>query len=101
MKSHLLKSIANADGRTKERRCRPAPCSAFRAWFEAQHGKRPNTGNMTDDKLRKMMLLGEGAGREMYSRKIYDAKWQSALYAWTAKDVSEKEIMRRLPNDPS
>ena len=28
MKSHLSKSIANAASRTKERRCRLAPCSA-------------------------------------------------------------------------
>lgn len=59
---------------------------AFRAWFEAQHGKRPNTGNVTDEKLREMVLLGERAGQEIYARKIYDAKWQSALYAWKAKD---------------
>lgn len=72
--------------------------SAFRAWFEAQHGKRPNIGNLTDEQLREHMLLGEGAEREIYARKIYDAKQQSALYAWTAKDCSEDEIMRRLPN---
>ncbi len=72
--------------------------SAFQVWFEAQHGKRPNVGNVTDDKLREMITLGDGAARELYSRTLYDAKRTSALYAWKAKDV-ESKIMRRMPND--
>ena len=80
------------------RRLGAAHGSAFRVWFEAQHGKRPNIGNVTDDNLREMITLGDGAARELHSRILYDAKRTSAMYAWQAKDVSESEIMRRMPN---
>jgi hypothetical protein len=60
--------------------------SEFRTWFVAKHGQRPNIGNTTDEELRRMTLLGEGAARELYNRKLYDARLESALYAWTAKD---------------
>ena len=60
--------------------------SAFEKWFTEQHGKRPNAGNMSDEELRRHMLLGEGAGVELYKRRIWDAKQTSALYAWQARE---------------
>ena len=59
--------------------------SQFLEWFEKQHGKRPAAGNVDDVTLRQMILTGEGAGRELYLRQLYDARKQSALYAWQVK----------------
>lgn len=107
MKTNANKSIRLAEAkasRTAKRKgdSRAAHGSAFRTWFEAQHSKRPNIGNVTDEKLREMIMLGDGAARELYARKMYDAQKQSALYAWTAKDCPEDEIMRRIaPNNDS
>ena len=76
--------------------------SVFQKWFEAQHGKRPNTGGVTDEKLREYVSLGDSAGREMYARKIYDAKQQAALLAWSvnhkACGVIKKHITRYNKN---
>jgi hypothetical protein len=69
--------------------------SAFEQWFVAQHGKRPARGG-TDEELMAHVLMGQSAERELYARKNYDARKQSALYAWTAKDKPESEILKQI-----
>jgi hypothetical protein len=69
--------------------------SAFEQWFVAQHGKRPARGG-TDEELTVHILLGCGAERELQARRLYDARKQSALYAWTAKDKPEREILKQI-----
>ena len=58
-------------------------CSPFLAWFEDQHGKRPHPyGN--DDELQRDIDRGVVARELLAACRIYDARRQSALYAWTA-----------------
>lgn len=72
-------------------------CSAFRAWFETQHGIRPYPRG-EDDVLAREVATGEWAAKILARAREWDAKETAALLAWTAKDCSEEEIMRRLPN---
>ena len=72
--------------------------SAFVQWFEAQHGKRPTMRGMTDWELEEMVANGERAKCVRNAQREYDARAESALYAWQAKDLTEDEIMRRLPD---
>jgi len=69
--------------------------SAFEKWFVAQHGHRPSKGG-TDYTLSLCILAALSAERELQSRRLYDARKQSALYAWTAKDKSEREILKQI-----
>lgn len=67
--------------------------SAFEQWFEAQHGKPPTT-------LSRGELVAhidqEGEYRAMLTRLIeYEARKQSALYAWNAHDSQRRK--RRAP----
>ena len=69
----------------------PAPdCSAFALWFEAQHGKRPGKDVSESDLLR---ARNEGLRADMLlrARSEYDARRQSALYAWQINDA-EKSV---------
>jgi hypothetical protein len=75
--------------------------SAFHSWFEAQHGQRPTMRGLSDYELEEMVKDGKRAQCVRDSQREYDARLESALYAWTAKDCSEEEIMRRLPNTPT
>jgi hypothetical protein len=58
-------------------------CSPFLAWFEEQHGKRPHPYGQ-DDKLQRDVDKGTAARELLAACRIYDARRQSALYAWTA-----------------
>jgi hypothetical protein len=69
--------------------------SAFEKWFVAQHGHRPSKGGADSDLLTQV-LIGRVAEKELQSRRLYDARKQSALYAWTAKDKPEREILKQL-----
>ena len=69
--------------------------SAFEQWFVSQHGKRPSRGG-TDTELMQQALIGLAAEKELQWRQRYDASKQSALYAWTAKDKPEREILKQI-----
>jgi len=69
--------------------------SAFGQWFVAQHGKRPARGG-TDCTLSLTVIAALSAERELQARHLYDARKQSALYAWTAKDKPEREILKQI-----
>ena len=69
--------------------------SAFLSWFRAQHGHRPALGG-TDLELLAKIMQGSRAQMELRDRNTYDARLQSALYAWTAKDKPEAEILKRI-----
>ena len=69
--------------------------SAFLSWFRSQHGKRPVIGG-TDSDLITAIMAGSRAQQELRDRNTYDARLQSALYAWTAKDKPESEILKQL-----
>lgn len=58
--------------------------SAFLTWFEEQHGKREKSTAQTDEMLREQAMAGERAQTELLRRTEWDARYQSALYAWQA-----------------
>ena len=58
----------------------------FAKWFEAQHGKRPGLSSFPDDRLLQMYRDGKYAERVLTKRKEYDARRESALYAWQARE---------------
>ena len=63
--------------------------SAFETWFIEQHGHRSNSAiSPTDDQLRDMVHSGEQAARELKRRNDWDARKESALYAWQAREVT-------------
>jgi hypothetical protein len=41
-------------------------------------------------------LIGRAAEKELQWRQRYDARKESALYAWTAKDKPEREILKQI-----
>lgn len=59
--------------------------SAFETWFIAQHGKRP-IQHGSDKRFEDMVEQGEAAMRHLQATYRYDARMQSALYAWNIKD---------------
>lgn len=58
--------------------------STFLTWFEEQHGKREKDTAQTDEMLREQAMAGEKAQTELLRRTEWDARYQSALYAWQA-----------------
>ena len=72
--------------------------SAFLAWFEAQHGTRHQAGeydSRTDAQLEDAMMQGEAARRIWMQRQQWDARRQSALYAWCARDSTPNDGGKR------
>ena len=60
--------------------------SAFETWFIEQHGRRTNSAvSRTDAQLRELIHAGEEAARELRRRNEWDARHESALYAWQAQ----------------
>lgn len=57
----------------------------FREWFEAQHGKRPGAAKIDDAELAERVNWGRAAERLLARRLEWDARFESALYAWQAK----------------
>jgi hypothetical protein len=53
----------------------------FDGWFEEQHGKRPG-GSISDVELRDCIVVGERARAMQSQRAEWDARYESALYAW-------------------
>lgn len=64
--------------------------SAFREWFEAQHGPRTGNPTMSDADLRNRIEAGKIAKRELRSREEWDRRQTSALYAWQIPDEDKK-----------
>lgn len=58
--------------------------SAFLKFFVAQHGPRARDAR-SDEELRDAIAAGEWARQEMRARTEWDARHQSALYAWNAR----------------
>lgn len=57
----------------------------FRKWFIAQHGQREtDLVDFTDSELADRVAAGELARAELDRRKLWDAREESALYAWQA-----------------
>ena len=63
--------------------------SRFEAWFIAQHGKRERM-DKTDDELSALVMQGKQAEEELRRRKEWDARQESALYAYNAFDREGK-----------
>ena len=61
--------------------------SEFLRWFEAQHGNRPS--NLPTHQLRNLYVMADNRAKDALSLleacELYDAKAQSALYAWNAR----------------
>lgn len=62
--------------------------SAFNSWFVAQHGKRPHNGT-SDKTLEETVAAGKRAEAMLAKRKEWDARFESALYAWQIKDADK------------
>jgi hypothetical protein len=62
--------------------------SAFETWFTAQHGPRNASGlqTRTDEELKDMVQAGKVAERALAARERWDAREESALYAWQARE---------------
>ena len=61
--------------------------SAFLDWFTSQHGGRTKRGDSrADERLLEEITRGRRAEYELEARRLWDARRQSALYAWTARD---------------
>ena len=62
---------------------------SFIDWFEKQHGTRHQAGDYdarTDAELEEAITQGAVAKRIWMQRQQWDARRQSALYAWCARD---------------
>ena len=59
--------------------------SEFLKWFIEQHGTRCKRYSETDSALVHIGVRGEWAKKELEARKVYDARMESALYAWNAR----------------
>ena len=62
--------------------------SRFADWFEAQHGPRESHRyvDVADDVLNDQVAVGRGAKNEMVARRRWDARYESALYAWQVRN---------------
>ena len=63
--------------------------SKFGEWFRAQHGARPG-GIVTDEALLERVRAGQLAEGILASREKWDARFQSALYAWQVDDAGKR-----------
>ena len=63
--------------------------SKFDKWFRAQHGRRPGL-NSPDEELAGLVRSGQVAERILALRKEWDARYQSALYAWQCSDEDKQ-----------
>jgi hypothetical protein len=63
--------------------------SPFRDWFIEQHGNRSHD-ERDDELLQHAVKAGEWAREELARRTEWDARYQSALYAWNVKDSDKK-----------
>ena len=59
--------------------------SDFEAWFIAQHGPRERGMSHTDERLQDLIDAGKTAERVLDRRRMWDEKFQAALYAWQAR----------------
>jgi len=63
--------------------------SAFEDWFVAQHGPRDSDAR-NDADLSLAVVAGERAARELRRRTEWDARRESALYAWQVNTHDRK-----------
>lgn len=64
--------------------------SDFDKWFVEQHGTRHAAGDYdsrTDFDLQDAIKDGRAAEAALRGRQLWDARKQSALYAWVARDA--------------
>lgn len=64
--------------------------SEFEKWFIEQHGERP-CPKEKESILRHDVFSGRLAKKTLRECEIYDARKQSALYAWTALLKKQKD----------
>jgi hypothetical protein len=72
---------------------KPRKGSEFLAWFEEQHGTRQMAGEYdtrTDEELEEAIRQGAMAQRLWIQRQLWDARKQSALYAWCAREKATR-----------
>lgn len=64
----------------------------FSKWFEAQHGKRPSDKpSWVLEAEVNMARASLAAAQGLYEHcEAWDARFQSALYAWQIKDEEKK-----------
>ena len=58
--------------------------SNFLKWFEAQHGK-PPVSRKDEIKLHAAVIAGNEAQDKLRHMQEYEARKESALYAWNAR----------------
>lgn len=65
--------------------------SSFMEWFVAQHGKRTDSGmdDYSDHLLQSFISRGQLAESVLTQRQLWDARQQSALYAWQAREKEQ------------
>ena len=71
--------------------------SPFEKWFIAQHGERPQGPGAQE--LHMRISVGHRAKLILEAQERWDARRESALYAWTARDWRPCPIS--APNVPS
>ena len=63
--------------------------STFDQWFRYQHGARPG-GTDTDELLARRVRDGQIAEGVLARRAEWDARFESALYAWQCPDEDKR-----------
>jgi len=61
----------------------------FTDWFEQQHGKRPTMHGRSETDIRLMISEGENARDVLNAQLGWDARRESALYAWQAREKAK------------
>lgn len=62
--------------------------SEFEKWFVAQHGERPQGPGAEELHIR--VSVGNRAKQILEAQERWDARRESALYAWTARGTQGK-----------
>ena len=62
--------------------------SAFEKWFVLQHGERPQGPGPEELQIR--ISIGHRAKQLLESQERWDARHESALYAWQAREKTEQ-----------
>lgn len=75
--------------------------SEFAEWFNAQHGplSRGLLAGHSEQMLRDEVQRGKVAAAELEARRLWREKRQSALYAWTARDMTPNAAMSGRPGN--
>lgn len=68
--------------------------SAFAKWFEEQHGPRPSPYDK-DWSMHDAIVKGHKAQAVLNSVNEWEARRESAMYAWKAKLIDERKAVKR------